>query len=196
MHAWTILLVDDEPHLTQSLQRALRKEPYVIRASNSPQEALELLDRESIDLVISDERMPDMSGTDFLALVRRRYPQTVRMMLTGHASLEAAIRAINEGEVYRFFVKPCNPVVLKVAICQALQMQELERQARRLLQEYRRTAGILETLERNNPGILRTPVDASGTIVVEDVMDLDELLAEIEMHIPKSHTTRQREGHS
>jgi len=92
-----VLIVDDEPTITDLLKDALANEPYDILSAASAEEALPILDREQVDVVISDEKMPGMSGSEFLAIVRQEYPDTVRMILTGHGSLESAIRAINEG---------------------------------------------------------------------------------------------------
>jgi two-component system probable response regulator PhcQ len=103
-----VLFVDDEPHVTESLKRALRKEPYEVLSANSADEALEVLARQPVDVVISDEKMPGMQGSEFLAVVCKQYPETIRIIMTGHGSIEAAIRAINEGEIYRFLTKPCN----------------------------------------------------------------------------------------
>src|SRR2546425_2358089 len=119
-----VLLVDDEPHVTEALKRVLREEAYDIRTASSARTALQILAREAVDVVVSDERMPGMSGSEFLATVRRSYPNTVRILLTGHASLEAAVRAINEGEVYRFLTKPCKEADLTRAIEHALQRKE------------------------------------------------------------------------
>jgi two-component system probable response regulator PhcQ len=73
-----------------------------------------------VDVVISDEKMPGMSGSEFLSLVRQEYPDTIRIILTGYGSLESAIRAINEGEIYRLFTKPCNVIDLAITIRLAL----------------------------------------------------------------------------
>ena len=146
----------------------------------------DLLARQEIDVVVSDEQMPGMSGSEFLAIVRKKHPQTVRMILTGQACLEAAIRAINEGEVYRFFTKPCNDADLCVSIRQALQQKRLAAQSRRLLREFQRQTSVLEDLEDENPGITRLETDSSGAILVEDVEgDVEDLLRQIEDEIDK-----------
>ncbi len=121
-----VLLVDDEPHVTEALKRVLREEAYDIRTASSARTALQILAREAVDVVVSDERMPGMSGSEFLATVRRSYPNTVRILLTGHANLEAAVRAINEGEIYRFLTKPCKEADLTRAIEHALRRKEQE----------------------------------------------------------------------
>lgn len=176
-----ILFVDDESHVTSALQRALRREPYEIFSANSAAAGLETLAQHDISVVVSDEQMPGMSGSEFLAEVRRKYPNTIRMILTGQASIEAAIRAINEGEVYRFFTKPCNAVELKVTIRRAIQHKRLIEQTRKLLHEYQRQAAVIEELERNSTGITKLRTDDEGAILVDDIeANLEELLLEMD----------------
>ena len=115
-----ILFVDDEPHVTSALQRVLRRETYDIVTAHSADEAFVVMERERIDVVVSDERMPNMLGSEFLSIVRRDYPDTVRIILTGEASLDAAMRAINEGQVYSFLSKPCDDGELTQAIAGGL----------------------------------------------------------------------------
>ncbi len=104
-----ILLVDDDARVTQALRRTLRAVvPWDVQTANSAREAIALLERESFDAVISDERMPETTGSELLREVRRRWPDTTRIILTGEASLESTIRAINEAEIYRFLTKPCR----------------------------------------------------------------------------------------
>lgn len=104
-----LLLVDDDARVTQALRRTLRAVvPWDVQTANSAREAIALLERESFDAVISDERMPETTGSELLCEVRRRWPDTTRIILTGEASLESTIRAINEAEIYRFLTKPCR----------------------------------------------------------------------------------------
>ena len=180
-HKNRILLVDDEPNVTQALKRSLRRDPYDLFSATSAAQGLALLAEHDIDVVISDEMMQGMSGSEFLATVRREYPATIRMILTGQASLAAAIRAINEGEVYRFFTKPCNDQDLRITIRQALQQRDLAQQSRQLLQRFHAQAAAIEDLERENPGISCVKTDESGAIVVdEEVDDVEELLTRID----------------
>jgi DNA-binding NtrC family response regulator len=179
----TILLVDDEPQVTDALKRSLRREPYTFLTATSASAAQELLERQHVDVVISDEQMPGMAGSAFLSCVRKQFPHTIRMILSGQASLEAAVRAINEGEVHRFFLKPCNPADLIAAVHQALVHKRLEEQSRRLLREYQRQAATLDRIQRSSPGILRLDTDDQGAVVVDESdaeCDVKELLAEIE----------------
>jgi len=179
----TILLVDDEPNVTDALKRALRREPYEILTAVSGAAALELLERNHVDVVISDEQMPGMSGSVFLSTVRKQFPHTIRMILSGQASLEAAVRAINEGEVYRFFLKPCNPTDLAFTVQQALAHKRLEEQSRRLLREYQKQASTLARLEHHSPEIMSLDTDDQGAVVVDESdaeCDVNELLAQME----------------
>lgn len=179
----TILLVDDEPHVTDALKRALRREPYEILTATSGAAAQEILEHSHVDVVISDEQMPGMSGSVFLSAVRKQYPHTIRMILSGQANLEAAVRAINEGEVYRFFLKPCDPTDLAFTVQQALTHKRLEEQSRRLLRKYQKQASTLARLEHDSPGILRLDTDEHGAVVVDESdgeCDVNDLLAQIE----------------
>ena len=121
----TVLFVDDEPGITQSIKRALRREPYDIVCANSAQEALELFKEQRFSIVVSDDKMPKMSGSELLGIIRREYPDTIRLLFTGYATLEAATRALNAGEVFRFLKKPCNEIDLAIALRQALQYRRL-----------------------------------------------------------------------
>ena len=136
-----IMIVDDEPPVRELLMDAFALEPWEVLCAGTAEEALDILAREPVDVVVSDEKMPGMSGSEFLAVVRQQYPDTIRMILTGHASLESAIRAINEGEIYRFFTKPCNMVDLIVTIRQALQQKELMDENQRLKKKDRAIRG-------------------------------------------------------
>ena len=145
-----------------------------------------MLERQHVDVVISDEQMPGMSGSEFLSKVRKQFPHTIRMILSGQASLEAAVRAINEGEVYRFFLKPCNPTDLIFTVQQALTHKRLEEQSRRLLREYQRQAAMLAKLNHNGPDLLRLDTDAQGAVIIDESDgegEVTDLLAEIELAI-------------
>ena len=164
----TVLVVDDEPAIREMLTDALAREPYEVLCAGSAEEALTVLAAEPVDVVISDEVMPGMSGSEFLAIVRQQYPDTVRVVLTGYASLEAAVRAINEGEIYRFFTKPCNMVDLVATIRQALQHKELMAENQRLHNIVRQQSFSLEALERRHPGITKVKRDAGGAVIIDE----------------------------
>lgn len=193
--ARTVLLVDDDTNLLNALSRALRKEPYTIRTANSASEALTLLEQCPVDVIVSDERMPGMTGTHFLARVQAQYPDTVRIMMTGETTLEVAVQAINEGQVYRFFTKPCNPMELATGIRQGLLHRALLLESRRLLHTVRRQSAAMEELENTMRGITTVDRDESGAIVLSDVpRDLEALLAEVESELSDAEERlRERE---
>jgi two-component system probable response regulator PhcQ len=176
----TVLFVDDEPQILEGFRDALRKYSFAILTATSGAEALTLLDTHPVDVVVSDERMPNMAGSEFLAMVRQRHPHTIRIVLTGQASLAAAIRAINEGEVYRFLTKPCNTADLAITIQRALQLRDLARESARLLARTREQDMVLQDLERSHPGISAVRRNTRGAIMVTDPINVDDLIDQIE----------------
>lgn len=128
-----ILLVDDEVHIINALRRALMDEEYDIIAAHSGEEALELLSRQTVKVIVCDERMPGMSGAELLSIASRKYPQIVRILLTGYATLESAMKAVNEGEIWRFFTKPWSDLDLTLAIRSAIEKYDLEAKLRQMM---------------------------------------------------------------
>lgn len=120
----TVLLVDDDPNVLRGLVRMLRLQPFQFYTAHSAEEAMEVLKSRPIDVLVTDERMPGTSGMDLLAWSAKHFPEVVRILLTGFATTEIAIRAINESLVFRFFTKPCDPVALALAIHEALEQKQ------------------------------------------------------------------------
>ena len=110
-----LLFVDDERRVLTSMRAMFRREFEVLLA-NSGSEALEILQQRDVHVVISDQRMPEMTGVEFLARVREEYPGSMRILLTGYADLEAVEASINESEVFRYLMKPCPTDELKDAV--------------------------------------------------------------------------------
>ncbi|MDF3071127.1 MAG: hypothetical protein K0R38_6728 [Polyangiaceae bacterium] len=125
----TVLFVDDEPHVTANFRIMFRKAPFKVLVANSGAQALGLLAASSVDVVVSDEQMPDMAGSELLAEVRKLYPETVRIILTGEASLDAAISAINKAGIFRFLRKPCGADELLACLKEAAHAREAQRRA-------------------------------------------------------------------
>ncbi len=117
----SVLLVDDEKEALDSLRRVLGEHSYRIFTATSATTALDVLSRETIDLVISDESMPGMKGTELLAKIATEYPETTRIMLTGYANVAVAKSAINQGGVFRLLEKPCDATRLRSAVEAALE---------------------------------------------------------------------------
>ncbi len=182
-----ILIVDDDPNVLSSLKRILKKEPYEIYTEESGVEGLKILKENKIKLVISDEQMPGMTGTEFLATLKNLFPETVRIMLTGHASIEAAMKAVNSGEIYRFFSKPWNDVELKLSIRSGIEKYDLEAENRRLLKTVKNQAVELKVLEKKHPGISRMKRDEKGNLVLSESSDEEvaKILLECEIEFGK-----------
>ncbi len=130
-----ILFVDDEPAALAGLKLTQGKQ-FDVRTAESGEQGLALLDAEpDIAIVVSDMQMPEMDGATFLATVKQKAPDAVRLLLTGHADMEAAARAVNEGRIFRFLTKPCSPQDMRLALAAALEMHELMTAERVLLQK-------------------------------------------------------------
>ncbi len=162
-----ILVVDDEDGVRNAIRRSLRKEGYDLHFASEPNEGLALLKERPMDLVISDHLMPNMTGLEFLKIVRDRLPDSVRIILTGHADMQTAMDAINHGEIYRFLTKPWDDTELKVTLHLAFEQLELTRENRRLLAAVRRQHDLIKTLEREYPGIGKLVRDSDGAILID-----------------------------
>ena len=107
------MLVDYEPGMLDALRRALRNEGYRMLCASNGTEALELLALSAVQVIVCDQRMPDMSGTEFLNVAKRLYPETIRIILTGHTDLEVVADSVSRGAVYKSLTKPWDDDVLK-----------------------------------------------------------------------------------
>jgi diguanylate cyclase (GGDEF)-like protein/PAS domain S-box-containing protein len=124
----TLLLVDDEPNIINSLTRLLRREAYQILMASSPLEAFEVLAKHPVQVILSDQRMPDMSGTEFFSRVRQLYPDTIRIVLTGYTDLDSVTDAINRGAIYKFLTKPWDDDLLREQVREAFRVAKERRQ--------------------------------------------------------------------
>lgn len=145
----TVLCVDDEPSILTSLKRLLRKEDYTVCTAVGAREGFAVLERQPVQVIISDQRMPDMSGTEFLQKVKEEYPDTVRVILSGYAEVHAVVESVNKGEIYRFLGKPWNDDELKLTIRQCLAHYDILRQNRSLLGQVRAQNEELSRLNRH-----------------------------------------------
>jgi diguanylate cyclase (GGDEF)-like protein len=127
-----LLLVDDEPAVLSSLKRVLKKENYQIITAGGGEEALEILEKESVGVIVTDHLMPNMKGTELLHKVTQQFPKPTRMILTGYAELDLVSEAINKGSIYRFLMKPWDDNALKVHIQDAFLRYEQKQEEERL----------------------------------------------------------------
>lgn len=140
----TLLFVDDEHNILTALRRLFHREGYQILLANSGKEGLELLAKNEVSLIISDQRMPEMIGAEFLARSQEISPHSMRIMLTGYSDIEAAIQAINEGGIYRYITKPWDDEDIKLVVREALQRLDLEQENRQLTEELKTKNAALE----------------------------------------------------
>lgn len=131
----TILLVDDEESILNSLRRLLRGQPYEVLLATSGEQALDIMAKQPIDLVMSDARMPNMDGATLLAHIHQRHPDTLRILLTGYADLTMIVKAINDGQIDRYISKPWHDEELLLTLRQSLAYQRSERERLHLVQE-------------------------------------------------------------
>lgn len=138
-----VLFVDDEVRILRSLSRSLSDEPLTVLTAESGEKALQILRNERVDIVVSDQRMPGMKGSELLGEVRRLYPDVCRVMLSGHADMDAALQAINEGRISKFLLKPVASQELVAAIHEVL---DERRESDRML-DLSQSAGNVSSLE-------------------------------------------------
>lgn len=128
----TLLFVDDEPSILSALRRLFRPHGYRILVAEGGAAGLAVLEQEHVDLIISDMRMPEMDGATFLKQACKRWPNTVRILLTGYADVSSTVAAINEGEIFRYISKPWDDEEIVKIVADALERQRLESENRRL----------------------------------------------------------------
>ena len=130
--AWRVLCVDDEANILSALRRLFRPCGYVVTVAASGEEGLAILDQAPFDLVISDMRMPGMSGAQFLEEVSTRWPDTMRLLLTGYADIDSTIDAVNKGRIFHYVSKPWDDKALLLIVRHALERKQLERDKAKL----------------------------------------------------------------
>ncbi|MET1076413.1 MAG: EAL domain-containing protein [Pseudomonas sp.] len=121
----TLLLLDDEENILRALTRLLRRDGYRILSTNNAREAFSLLAKNDVQVILSDQRMPEMNGTEFLSQVKELYPDTIRIVLSGYTDLKSVTDAINQGAIYKFLTKPWDDEQLRLNIAQAFQHHAL-----------------------------------------------------------------------
>ncbi|MGH9181050.1 MAG: response regulator, partial [Acidimicrobiales bacterium] len=155
-------MVDDEPDNLDAFRFNFRK-TFELLTAGSGAEALALLREHDVAVLVTDQRMPGMSGVEFVTEVCKRHPRTVRMILTGFSDMEAIIQAINDGHVYAYVAKPWEPDQLKQLMKQAVEHYQLSVENERLLVDLRRANLFLESvMDELDTGALA--LDAEGVI--------------------------------
>jgi putative nucleotidyltransferase with HDIG domain len=150
-----VLFLDDEPNILKAIQRLLRNEPMRVLTATDPNEALDILRETPTQVVVTDQRMPSMSGVDFLSAVRDQHADMVRIMLTGYTEMNIAVEAINKGEIYRLITKPWNDDELRATLRQAFDHHDLKTEIKRLNTVAREQNFKLQDMNRNLEGKVR-----------------------------------------
>lgn len=151
MADYTIMLVDDEPNILSTLKRLLHNEHAYLITANNAQEALERLQSMPVHLLITDNIMPGMSGVELIKKVKEMSPDTIRIVLSGQSDIDAVLKAVNEGEAYRFILKPWNDLELKITVNIALAQYKLTADNQALMAELKEKKRLLESIKARHP---------------------------------------------
>jgi len=171
---YKILFVDDEPNVLKAMRRIFRQENYQLLTAESGTEALKLIEQnQPVHVVVSDHRMPAMTGTDLLKQVKAKYPQTIRIMLTGYADTDAVMGAINEGAVYKFITKPWNDDDLRLTVSLAIEQYDLIRENTSLKKQAASQKKEIKRLSR----FVNTHRSQLGTFLLNDKI-IDQTILE------------------
>ncbi len=167
MDKYTILIVDDEEIVLDITSKALMYNKYNIVTAKNGVDALEKLKLTDVHLIISDQKMPEMDGLEFLKRVRIEYPEIITIMLTGYAEIDTAVKAINEAGVYKFILKPWNVFDLRTTVWRALELKQVVMERDALLGRIKSQEAIFSELEKKHPGITKVDRDQEGDVILE-----------------------------
>jgi FixJ family two-component response regulator len=134
----TLLCVDDEQNILATLRRSFVEDGWRVLCASSGAQGLDVLQREAVAVVISDQRMPEMTGTEFLSEVKRRFPETMRVILSGFAEISSVVEAINDGEIHKFVAKPWDDADLRETVRNCFVQHDLLVSNRLLTEQIRR----------------------------------------------------------
>ncbi len=163
-----ILIVDDEENILRALRRALMDEDYRIETARNGIEALEKLEEFSPEVILSDNMMPGMGGLELLQQIKKRYPGIIGILITGRSDVSITIAAINQGEIFRFLLKPWDDEELKMTLRIAFQFHDLLEENTKLAATVRKQSALLDDIEKKYPGITKVTREEDGTIQFED----------------------------
>ena len=168
-----ILIVDDDPNVLRALVRVLDDENYDIMTAESAAVARAHIEKQPVHLIISDAMMPGTSGHELLSWARSCYPNIIRTLLTGKAEIKTVMKAVNEGEIYRFFTKPWDPIDLKLSIRLGLEKYDLEEERRLLLRTVVKQRNEFKRIEKEFPGIATVKRDSADAIVLDEMSEAE-----------------------
>jgi len=173
-----ILVVDDEKNVLNAIKRIFR--PYELInciTTTDPFEALKIVDEKNIDLIITDQRMPGLTGIELLKMIAIRHPEIIKIILSAYSDLNVILQAINEVGVYKFILKPWNNEDFLLTVIRALEWKELIGKNKSLQEEIKKRDAILAYWEQRYPGITKgINTDENGEVYIELDGDLEELV--------------------
>ncbi len=182
MNKYKVLLVDDEPALLAALRRSLIPFPLEVQVAGSAAEGMKLMRASPADAVVSDQYMPEMTGAEFLEQVSKRWPDTLRIMLTGAPTLDLALDAVNYAGVFRLLTKPCRGEILGRALIEGCSQLDLIRTARALRDSTLQRQELLERLEQQAPGLTSMTRSADGELQLPgEHTSISKLAAEFDL---------------
>ena len=161
----TILVVDDDELFIEYFQSVLLGERYNVITASSGQEGLEILKKQHVSIVVSEYKIPIMSGLEFLEKVRIIYPDILTIMVTDQADIKLAIKAINEAGVYKFLLKPWDDIDFKNTIKKTLESLQVIKERDVLIRKVKTHEATLKDLEKRYPGITKVERDQDGNIL-------------------------------
>jgi response regulator RpfG family c-di-GMP phosphodiesterase len=150
-----LLLVDDEINILSALKRLLRQDKYDIMTAVNGDEALDVLNNNPVDVIVTDQRMPGMTGVEFLRLAKESYPDTIRIVLSGYTELQSVTDAVNEGAVYKFLTKPWDDSQLRGHVAEAFRRKEMADENSRLQRQLKMANLALEATNQALDKLLR-----------------------------------------
>ena len=165
---YRVLVVDDDPTMRLMLISVLESDGFAVREATDGLDASHILTQEPVDVIVADFSMPGLDGLGLLRHAKLARPSAVRIMLTGKADLETAVRAINESEVFRFLMKPLEPEDLVRHVTSGCQRVGLEREVVRLRKEMKARDKQMAQLEQNSPGITQVERRSDGALILDE----------------------------
>ncbi len=173
---YRLMLVDDEENILRALQRAFRNQKtWEVETYTNPEAALRRARTANFDLFLSDYRMPEMDGVQFLTEIKGLQPDAMRLILSGHTDLQALLGAINQAEIYRFVTKPWGDYEIMIVLQQALEYRDvllenryLANQVREQEQKLTRQKTMLEQIKEKKPELFDVKWASDGSIILDE----------------------------
>ena len=178
MNRHRVLIVDDEIHILSSLKKILETTERQVLVVETAEKAWDLLKEQGeVEIIVCDNRLPGMLGIDFLTKVKRLYPDTIRILVTGYPDLKSATEAINKAHIWRYILKPIEVEELKTLIAQAFDYYRILKENRILLQIARQHAEWLDILKKRYPQLLEREIASSSSYTIDE-RHVSEIIAE------------------